>query len=77
MAFNKYPWIRITYQFTVGSARYKAYDPLFNPDLVGKRVLNIIEAIHAAHFGCKAEKRQSLWEAIIVTGGSCQVKGMY
>ncbi|KAK3828784.1 MAG: actin family [Benniella sp.] len=62
--------------FTVGSARYKAYDPLFNPDLVGKRVLNIIEAIHAAQFGCKAEKRQSLWEAIIVTGGSCQVKGL-
>ncbi|KAG0024015.1 hypothetical protein BGZ80_006666 [Entomortierella chlamydospora] len=63
-------------EFTVGSARYKAYEPLFNPDLVGKRVLNIIEAIHAAQLGCKAEKRQSLWEAIIVTGGSCQVKGL-
>ncbi|KAF9437389.1 hypothetical protein BGZ76_000924 [Entomortierella beljakovae] len=63
-------------QFTVGNARYKAYEPLFNPDLVGKRTLNIIEAIHAAQFGCKAEKRQSLWESIIVTGGSCQVKGL-
>ncbi|KAI1317506.1 hypothetical protein EDD11_008313 [Mortierella claussenii] len=63
-------------QFTVGSARYHAFDPLFNPDLVGKRVLNLIEAIHAAQLACKAEKRQSLWEAIIVTGGSCQVKGL-
>ncbi|KAF9349496.1 hypothetical protein BGX26_012226 [Mortierella sp. AD094] len=63
-------------EFTVGNARYKAYEPLFNPDLVGKRVLNVIEAIHAAQLGCKAEKRQSLWEAIIVTGGSCQVKGL-
>ncbi|KAF9206133.1 hypothetical protein BGZ49_002960 [Haplosporangium sp. Z 27] len=63
-------------EFTVGSARYKAYEPLFDPDLVGKRVLNIIEAIHAAQLGCKAEKRQSLWEAIIVTGGSCQVNGL-
>ncbi|KAG0364967.1 actin-domain-containing protein [Gamsiella multidivaricata] len=63
-------------KFTVGSARYKAYDPLFNPDLIGKRVLNIIEAIHAAQLGCKAEKRQSLWEAIILTGGSCQIKGL-
>ncbi|KAF9175899.1 hypothetical protein BGX21_010700 [Mortierella sp. AD011] len=63
-------------EFTVGSARYKAYEPLFNPDLVRKRALNIIEAIHAAQFGCKAEKRQSLWEAMIITGGSCQVKGL-
>ncbi|KAF9101782.1 hypothetical protein BGX27_011336 [Mortierella sp. AM989] len=63
-------------QFTVGNARYKAFEPLFNPDLVGKRVLNIVEAIHAAQLGCKAEKRQSLWEAIIITGGSCQVKGL-
>ncbi|KAG0250030.1 general RNA polymerase II transcription factor [Mortierella polycephala] len=63
-------------KFTVGSARYKATEPLFNPDLVGKRVLNIIETIHAAQFGCKAEKRQSLWESIIVTGGSCQIKGL-
>jgi len=62
--------------FTVGSARYKAVEPLFNPDLVGKRVLNIVEAIHAAQLGCKAEKRQSLWESIIVTGGSCQTAGM-
>ncbi|KAF9188446.1 hypothetical protein BGZ50_001345 [Haplosporangium sp. Z 11] len=63
-------------KFTVGSARYKVAEPLFNPDLVGKRVLNIVESIHAAQFGCKAEKRQSLWESIIVTGGSCQIKGL-
>ncbi|KAG0052775.1 hypothetical protein BGZ83_002129 [Gryganskiella cystojenkinii] len=62
--------------FTVGSARFRAAEPLFNPDLVGKRALNIVEAIHAALLGCKAEKRQSLWEAIIVTGGSCQIAGL-
>ncbi|GJJ73672.1 actin-related protein 9 [Entomortierella parvispora] len=62
--------------FTVGSARYKVAEPLFNPDLVGKRILNIVEAIHAAQLGCKAEKRQSLWESIIVTGGSCQIAGL-
>jgi actin-related protein len=55
--------------------RYKAAEALFNPDLVGKRVQNLIEAIHAAQYACKAEKRQSLWESIIVTGGSCQIKG--
>ncbi|KAG0334421.1 general RNA polymerase II transcription factor [Podila horticola] len=63
-------------KFTVGSIRYKAVDPLFNPDLVGKRVLNIIEAIHAALYGVKPEKRQALWESIIVTGGSCQIPGL-
>lgn len=62
-------------KFTVGSARYKVAEPLFNPDLVGKRILNVVEAIHAALLGCKAEKRQSLWESIIVTGGSCQLEG--
>ncbi|KAF8941498.1 actin family [Dissophora ornata] len=63
-------------KFSVGPARFKAFDPLFNPDLVGKRVLNIVEAIHAAQLGCKGEKRQPLWEAMVVTGGSCQVKGL-
>ncbi|KAG0351647.1 general RNA polymerase II transcription factor [Podila minutissima] len=63
-------------RFTVGSVRYKAVDPLFNPDLVGKRVLNIIDAIHAALYGIKPEKRQALWESIIVTGGSCQIAGL-
>ncbi|KAG0036962.1 general RNA polymerase II transcription factor [Podila clonocystis] len=63
-------------RFTVGSVRYKAVDPLFNPDLVGKRVLNIIDAIHAALYGVKPEKRQALWESIIVTGGSCQIAGL-
>ncbi|KAF9924160.1 hypothetical protein FBU30_005828 [Linnemannia zychae] len=63
-------------KFTVGSVRYRAAEPLFNPDLVGKRVQNIIDAVHAAQFAIKAEKRPSLWEAIIVTGGTCQIKGL-
>ncbi|KAF9097636.1 hypothetical protein BGX29_007998 [Mortierella sp. GBA35] len=63
-------------KFTIGSVRYKAAEPLFNPDLVGKRVQTLIEAIHAAQYTCKAEKRQSLWESIIVTGGTCQIKGL-
>ncbi|KAG9070775.1 hypothetical protein KI688_008315 [Linnemannia hyalina] len=63
-------------KFTVGSVRYKAVEALFNPDLVGKRVQTLIEAIHAAQYACKAEKRQSLWESIIVTGGTCQIKGL-
>ncbi|KAG0314379.1 hypothetical protein BGZ99_008169 [Dissophora globulifera] len=63
-------------KFTVGSARYKAYNPLFNADLVGKRVLNLVEAIHASQLACKGEKRQQLWEAMVITGGSCQIKGL-
>ncbi|KAG0373616.1 hypothetical protein BGX24_011463 [Mortierella sp. AD032] len=63
-------------KFTVGSVRYKAAEPLFNPDVVGKRVQTIIEAIHAAQYAVKAEKRQSLWESIIITGGTCQIKGL-
>ncbi|KAF9913194.1 hypothetical protein EC991_003654 [Linnemannia zychae] len=63
-------------KFTVGSARYRAVEPLFNPDVVGKRVQTLIEAIHAAQYAIKAEKRASLWEAIIVTGGTCQIKGL-
>ncbi|KAF9584941.1 hypothetical protein BGW38_004581 [Lunasporangiospora selenospora] len=56
-------------KLTVGAARYKAIEPLFNPDFVGKRVFTLIDAVHAALFSCKAEKRPSLWEAIIITGG--------
>ncbi|KAG0345239.1 hypothetical protein BG004_003857 [Podila humilis] len=63
-------------KFTVGSVRYRAADPLFNADLVDKRVMNTIEAIHAAQYGCKPEKRQALWESIIVTGGTCQIAGL-
>ncbi|KAG9323988.1 hypothetical protein KVV02_007310 [Mortierella alpina] len=63
-------------KFTVGSARYKLAEPLFNSDLVGKRVLNIVEAINAAQLNCKADKRQSLWDTMILTGGCCQIKGL-
>ncbi|KAF9128137.1 hypothetical protein BGW39_005325 [Mortierella sp. 14UC] len=63
-------------KFTVGSARYRAAEPLFNPEVVGKRVQTLIEAIHAAQYAIKAEKRALLWEAIIVTGGTCQIKGL-
>ncbi|KAF9165505.1 hypothetical protein DFQ26_009884 [Actinomortierella ambigua] len=63
-------------EFTVGAARYKAVDPLFNVDLTGKAVMNVIEAIHAAQLACKAEKRITLWESIVITGGSCQIKGL-
>ncbi|KAF9961663.1 hypothetical protein BGZ72_002495 [Mortierella alpina] len=63
-------------KFTVGSARYKLAEPLFNSDLVKKRVLNIVEAINAAQLNCKADKRQSLWDTMILTGGCCQIKGL-
>ncbi|CAO3571378.1 unnamed protein product [Mortierella alpina] len=63
-------------KFTVGSARYKLVEPLFNADLVGKRVLNIVEAINAAQLNCKADKRQSLWDTMILTGGCCRIKGL-
>ncbi|KAF9953017.1 hypothetical protein BGZ70_000395 [Mortierella alpina] len=63
-------------KFTVGSARYKLVEPLFNADLVGKRVLNIVEAINAAQLNCKADKRQSLWDTMILTGGCCRIRGL-
>ncbi|KAI8819907.1 actin family [Fimicolochytrium jonesii] len=64
-------------EVTIGTARFLAAEVLFDPSLASKSTLNIPEACYlAVTEACEPEKRTSLWEAIVLTGGSCQIKGM-
>ena len=51
-------------------------DPLFDPSLVGKReILSLPDAIFLAITSCEADRRQLLYENIILTGGISLIKG--
>ena len=63
-------------QFTIGPARFRVADPLFDPSLVGKReILSLPDAIFLAITSCEADRRQLLYENIILTGGISLIKG--
>ena len=51
-------------------------DPLFDPSLVGKReIMSLPDAIHLAITSCEADRKQLLFENIVLTGGISLIKG--
>ncbi|ORX95623.1 actin-domain-containing protein [Basidiobolus meristosporus CBS 931.73] len=63
-------------KFMIGDARFRCAEPLFDPSLVGVQCLSLPEAIHLAIFSCEPEKRATLWENVILTGGVSKLKGL-
>ncbi|CAG8433834.1 9597_t:CDS:2 [Ambispora gerdemannii] len=64
-------------RFTIGSERFRAAEPFFNPILVGKdEVASLPDAINIAIGSCDIDKRSFLWENIALTGGSSLLKGL-
>lgn len=64
-------------KFKIGVIRYKCFEPLFNPLLVGKRIQNIVEAFEIAIGLCELKDRAFLANAFVLTGGCSLVKGKY
>jgi len=62
--------------FKIGVIRYKCFEPLFNPLLVGKRIQNIVEAFEIAIGLCELKDRAFLANAFVLTGGCSLVKGL-
>ncbi|CAG8631561.1 4286_t:CDS:2, partial [Paraglomus occultum] len=63
--------------FTIGPVRFHVTDPLFDPSLVGKQeILSLSDAIHLAITSCEPDRRQLLFENIVVTGGISLIKGL-
>ncbi|CAG8457169.1 4529_t:CDS:2 [Ambispora gerdemannii] len=63
-------------RFTINTERLQPAQPSFNPSLVGKdEVASLPDAIHLAISSCDLEKRNILWENIVLTGGSSLIKG--
>ncbi|KAK9695318.1 hypothetical protein K7432_013038 [Basidiobolus ranarum] len=56
-------------KFMIGSARLQCAAPLFDPSLVGVQSLSLPEMIHIAVFSCEPDKRATLWENVVLTGG--------
>ncbi|TPX66978.1 hypothetical protein SpCBS45565_g04079 [Spizellomyces sp. 'palustris'] len=64
-------------QISIGSARYRSTDILFDPIAAGKHTLSIQEACYlAVTEACEPERRTSLWDNLMLTGGCSLLKGM-
>ncbi|ORX55628.1 actin-like ATPase domain-containing protein [Hesseltinella vesiculosa] len=65
------------HKFTIGAYRHRAYDPLFDPALVGADCLSLQEIMLMAANRCEPpEFRPKLWENVVLTGGCCLVQGL-
>ncbi|CAG8551777.1 4957_t:CDS:2 [Funneliformis mosseae] len=64
-------------KFTVGPERFHVAEPIFDTLLINRQgVLSLTEAIYLAIYSCEPDKRNTLWENIVLTGGSSLMKGL-
>lgn len=61
---------------TMGDARMKAAEILFNPRYAGLNQTNIVELIFESLNKCDIEKRPQIFSNIVFTGQWCQYKGL-
>lgn len=54
----------------------KCCEVLFDPSLIGKDCLSIQDAVSLAISKCELEKRTTLWENLILTGGCSLIPGI-
>jgi len=62
--------------FKIGDIRYKCFEPLFNPLLVGKRIQTIVDAFDTSIGLCELKDRALLANSFVLTGGCSIVKGL-
>ena len=60
---------------TIGNEMFRCPEALFRPDLLGLECVGIDEAIYSSIMKCGIDKRQSLYENIILYGGSTMFLG--
>lgn len=60
----------------IGAARMQACEVLFDPSIAGKTCMSLPQAIYASVMGVEPPKRVSLWEGMILTGGTSEIPGM-
>ena len=61
----------------IGNIRAKCVEVLFDPSINNKHILSVQQAIsHSIKQACEPPKRVSLWENIILTGGSSEISGL-
>ncbi|KAJ3108540.1 hypothetical protein HDU97_000822 [Phlyctochytrium planicorne] len=65
-------------KFTVGASRFKAHEVLFTPEEAGSPTLGLAEAIYNVVLSSTdmLDKRMTLWDNIIITGGLAPIKGL-
>ncbi|KAJ3125452.1 general RNA polymerase II transcription factor [Nowakowskiella sp. JEL0407] len=63
-------------KYVVGAPRYLCMEVLFNPALINKESLNIVDAVYVAISNTLDIDRRVYWEKIVLTGGLSQVKGI-
>ncbi|KAL3900566.1 MAG: hypothetical protein SGCHY_001247 [Lobulomycetales sp.] len=69
-------------QFSVGSARYRCLEPLFDPTIlkgsdINASKISLAEAMYiAVSNGTDPSNRASLWEGVLLTGGYAKIKGI-
>lgn len=67
-------------QFSVGSARYRCLEPLFDPTIlkgsdINASKISLAEAMYiAVSNGTDPSNRASLWEGVLLTGGYAKIK---
>jgi hypothetical protein len=66
-------------QYSLGAARFKAFEVLFQPEYIGLDCMGLAEACHLAVSlsSDSIEKRFALWDSVVVAGGPTGVKGMF
>jgi actin-related protein len=60
---------------SLGTERFRAPEILFNPSLHGKSIPGIHKLVNKSIAECDVDTRKSLWENIILTGGSAMFEG--
>ena len=63
-------------QTSFGSAISSCVEVLFDPALVGKHCAALPESIHTAISACPVDTRMSLWESLVLTGGTAKITGL-
>ncbi|KAJ3001310.1 UNVERIFIED_CONTAM: Arp2/3 complex subunit, actin nucleation center, partial [Siphonaria sp. JEL0065] len=63
---------------SIGPERYQAFEILFQPHLANLEILGLAEALYTVAMGSTEflDKRFSLWDSVLLTGGVSVVPGI-
>ncbi|KAL3619259.1 hypothetical protein CASFOL_036829 [Castilleja foliolosa] len=61
---------------TIGNERFRCPEVLFQPSMIGERAAGIHEAIYNSIMKCDADIRKTLFENIVLSGGSTMFPGI-
>lgn len=63
--------------YSIGPVRHRVAEPLFDASLFGtKGDLSVPEGVNTAVMACDWDRRQFLWDNVVITGDIVQIKGL-